>query len=226
MKILVLTSKYGKMLNKRNVEFVTIDGHTVKFAYRSYLNVADDRKNALTPRARSKFDRCFAWMIYPGYDIYVHTDSTITWKSPEHVTHWLKQMNGRLWLGFKHPQRTDVLDEAKYIEMRIKSGSAYHANRYAGEDLVGQAELYKDFERSWSTKAMPPMLENTIFAYHATEPVQAMMRQWYLECMMWSMQDQISLPYAMAMYEVTPAYSAGTCKKNDWTTWSAKDHFQ
>lgn len=226
MRILVLTSKYGKALDKRDEEVVTIDGHTVKFAYRSYRNVANHRMNALTPRARSKYDRCFAWSIYPGHDVYVHTDSTVTWKSPEHLTDWLKQMNGKLWLGFKHPQRTDVLEEAKYIEMRIKNRSKYHANRYEGEDLVGQAESYKQAEKRWVTRKMPLMMENTIFAYHAEEPVRWMMREWYLQCMMWSMQDQISLPYVMATHEVQPAYSAGTCKQNHWTTWSAKDHFE
>ena len=88
MKILVLSSKYGLPFNRKDKDTaVVVDGetHNVDFRFRHYGNVRDHRKNALTPRARSKVDRCFAWQLYPGYDAYVHTDSTVTWNSPEAV---------------------------------------------------------------------------------------------------------------------------------------------
>ena len=209
---------------------VVVDGetHNVDFRFRHYGNVRDHRKNALTPRARSKVDRCFAWQLYPGYDAYVHTDSTVTWNNPEAVVDFVQLMDGGDWVGFKHPHRERVDLEAIYIDGCITANNAYHKNRYKGEDLIGQANTYLR-EAQDTGEQMPPMLENTIFAYSgafARSRGAHVMKMWFAEIMRWSMQDQISLPYVMMLWGVKPVYAKGTCKKNQWTTWTAKDHFK
>lgn len=231
MKILVLTSKYGLPFQRKDSdEGVEADGerHEVHFRHRHYGNVKDSRKNALTPRARSKVDRCFAWELYPGYDAYVHSDSTIKWNSAETVVDFVGLMDGEGWVGFKHPQRQRVDLEAIYIDGCIAANNPYHKNRYQGEDLIGQANKYLQVAEMIGEQ-MPPMMENTIFAYsrgfirnNGTD----IMTMWFAEIMRWSMQDQISLPYIMMLWGVKPVYAEGTCKDNQWTTWSAKDHFK
>ena len=231
MKILVLTSKYGLPFQRKDRdEVVELDGerHEVHFRHRHYGNVKDHRKNALTPRARCKVDKCFAWQLYPDYDAYVHSDSTVTWNSAEAVVDFVQLMDGEGWVGFKHPQRQRVDLEAIYTDGCVRANNPYHKNRYQGEDLIGQANSYLRMAERIGEQ-MPPMTENTIFAYskgfirHNGTDVLTL---WFAEMMRWSVQDQISLPYVMMLWGVKPVYAEGTCKKNKWTTWSAKDHFK
>lgn len=222
MRILVTTSKYGADWKRHDVNH-EVAGGIVSFTFPSYSNQRHHRKNALSPRARSKWDRCFMHRARPGYDVYVHTDSTVAWKSPDAVVDFVKNLQGNEWIGFRHPQRDDVLEEAKYIEGRIRGNSAYHINRYAGEDLIGQARHYKQLTRG----QMPVMMENTIFAYTSALASRCdVMRDWFAEIMMWTMQDQISLPYVLSKHGVKVRLARGTCKQNEWTTWTAKDHFK
>lgn len=235
MKILVLSSKYGLPFNRKDKDTaVVVDGetHNVDFRFRHYGNVRDHRKNALTARARCKIDKCFAWQLYPGYDAYVHTDSTVTWNSPEAVVDFVGQMGESQWLGFKHPKRERVDLEAIYVDGCIAANNPYHKGRYQGEDIIAQANLYMRMEKQLKLK-MPPMLENGIFAYKSDLPANlnggktaGMMTMWFGEMMRWSVQDQISLPYVMMMYGIEPAYAEGEVRDNQWTTYSTKDHFK
>lgn len=196
MKVLVVSANMGyRTTNKVVPQDVDVD----------FVCYNDDnfalRQKAMHPRMVAKIPKMLAWELKPGYDYYIWMDSYFNMNRSDSVSWFLKKINGADAAFFKHPNRDSIASEIDFITKEMEEGNQYLIGRCEGEDLQGQAEHYK--AQNWYK-------DNQLFAacsfIYSSRLVQNtkwnMMKEWYYQVCTGSVRDQISLPYALQMFNV------------------------
>jgi len=163
----------------------------VSTAYYTDANTPS-RHNAMTPRLKSKIPKMLEWQSVDA-DWYVWMDSSLKIK-PDLVD--LPRMileiaqNNPLCF-FRHSAGTTIRDEIKRVLFSIEQGHQYLIKRYGGEPLLEQLIHYYGDPGFIDNQ----LLAGTFFAYHRS--AAPMMLEWFHHNVIWSIQDQISLPYVL-----------------------------
>lgn len=211
-KILVSSVEYGDFIFKGPIDEVVVVGdYEIRF-----VTHTDDTsfiaKKSMHPRMYGKIDKMMSWDLYPGYDYYVWKDSRIFFISADHVVDFVESLVGDVGF-FNHRFNGSIQKELEHI--KENRSLKYISSRY-DVDLI-EAQVNKYLSDGIDQKYH---FEGGLFCYSKSliEDRQSnLMKSWFCETMMWSENDQISLPYAIWSFGITPHVYSGNVLKNKWT---------
>lgn len=201
-KVLVATAEVGNDFSsvksiwvKQDCPGVQVD--TVRFDGTNYPS----RQHSMLPRLKGKIFKMMMWYDAPGYDYYVWMDSTFHMLKSKAVSYALDSMGEADICLFNHPERSTISDEVSYVINRMGAGDPYMVERYYGERLTEQLNFYK---------SDPGFIDDRLFAagcfaYSANlvkNRNDNLMKEWFVHNCMWSVQDQVSLPYLVYKYNI------------------------
>ena len=149
------------------------------------------RTHALSPRLQAKIPKLFPWELttHP-YDLYIWVDASFQ-LAPTAVAWLLAELGSHEFLVFRHPVRSSVAREARHLSQF--GSTPYLHSRYEGEWLHEQMTAY--FQD-------PDFVDKRLFAcgclvFRPTDPVKALMKEWWHQITRYHVNDQLSLPYAL-----------------------------
>lgn len=130
-------------------------------------------------------------------DIFISTDSSVwidaNFRDPENLLsnasrHLLEESDLALC---RHPTRNSIFDEIKASEIKFK---------YKGIDFLDQ---FRQYEKDGFTDNKG-LWAGGIIARNHTRHNELLGNEWLLQNIIWNTQDQISLPYILHKFKVTP----------------------
>lgn len=202
MKVLVTSTGFG---DKHRIKSVwmnqAIKDGTVDFVKFDDKNYAS-RSNSMSSRLKGKIFKMLAWEEFPDYDYYIWMDSTFHMLKTKAVEYALRSIGDSDMCLFLHPERTTVRSEIDYVLNRLAWKDPYICSRYEGERLIEQSNSYnKDMN----------FTDDTLFAagcfIYSKNLVKNreynLMKEWFYHNCIWSVQDQISLPYLIKKFQVS-----------------------
>lgn len=199
--ILLITAAFGEVVKELTVR-TYLSNNNYSFFKTSYNdNNTHSRTNSLHPRLKGKIPKMLGWLDAPGFDYYIWVDSTFTILDG-FVEHMMEFVNeGYDLFLFAHTKRNSIKDELDYINLKISQGVKYMIDRYKGELINEQVELYL------SDKTFT---DNSLFAggcfMYSKRLVENknynMMTDWFFHNTRYSVQDQLSLPYLIHKHQV------------------------
>lgn len=158
-------------------------------------------RTVVHPRLRAKIPKMMGWQLVPGYDFYIWGDSSMTLVDTDAVTMLLEELGDYDIAFFRHPEfRNSILEELLHMEQHMaglvdfNSGYEYLNERYKDEELRQQVEFYisdKDFVDD-------KLYCGGMFIYRNTTEVQDMLANWLFHNLIYTIQDQLSLPYVLS----------------------------
>ena len=158
------------------------------------------RINSLHPRLKGKIPKMLEWMEHPGYDYYIWVDAAFTIYDGflENIMEFVED-DYDLFL-FEHTRRRTIREELDHLNRKLTEGNVYLTNRYAGERINEQVNIYlsdKEFN------------DNNLFfggcLMYSARLVQNvnhnLMTDWFLHNTLYSVMDQLSLPYLLQKHQ-------------------------
>jgi hypothetical protein len=201
LKVLVTTSGFGDIHTLKSVWVEQkIDGFEVDFKRFDDTNYPS-RINSMHPRLKGKIFKMLAWEEFPGYDYYIWMDSTFHMIKSKAVEYAIKSIGNADICLFRHPERTNLKDEVDYVTARLQWNDPYISARYGGERIIEQYDSYTND---------PDFIGDELFAagcfiYHkrlVENKDYNLLKEWFYHNCIWSVQDQISLPYLISKFDV------------------------
>lgn len=163
----------------------------------------------LTPRFQYRLPKMFGWQMFPGYDIYIWLDASVSLQRPDSLKYYIDQLGEADMAFFKHPTRRNIRQEVDHIEEHLKLGKPYITARYKNglhKEQLADIQLDKDFKDD-------KLYASTGFIYRDSERVRDALRLWFLHQARYFSCDQIALPYAVKDLEVNmmdePIFKSG-----------------
>jgi hypothetical protein len=174
-----------------------------------------DRINAMHPRLRAKMPKMLQWSDFPGYDYYIWVDSKLRMDNPKAAESLVKACSDKDACFFRHSARNSIRLELEHVIDHLNNGSQYIIDRYAGEDIAGQVSSYL---------ADPNFVDHSLFECGAfvyssrvvQNPDLNLFKEWFYHNCIWSVQDQLSLPYLLQKFGVKYGILEGTVYKNKY----------
>lgn len=151
------------------------------------------------------------WKMFPEAtvgDISVWIDASIRVTDVHEMVKVIKAaLRGRDLALFKHPERTNIYDEA---------AASIVLPKYVGLPLIQQVESYRrhglpDDAGLWAG--------GVIARRHSAKRV-SFEQDWWAENVEWSYQDQLSLPYVLWKNNIHPGVIPGSVYKTTFHTWT------
>ena len=214
MKVLVSTASFGSPLvsvwldqesSKYNITFDRLDDNT-----------DTSRPLAMHSRLRGKMPKMISWENNPGYDYYIWIDSSFSISDSTSIERMVDYCIGTDACFFKHSGRTSVNEEANFVLDLMKEGSNYILNRYGGEKIEEQLSHYNQDE-DWNDNFL---IECGTFIYSSNvikDKNHNLMKEWFYHNCLWSVQDQLSLPYLLQKFETKYKFFKGNVYNNEYT---------
>ena len=174
-----------------------------------------DRINAMHPRLRAKMPKMLQWSDFPGYDYYIWVDSKLRMDNPKAAESLVKACSDKDACFFRHSARNSIRLELEHVIDNLNNGSQYLIDRYAGEDMAGQVSSYL----ADSNFVDHSLFECGAFVYSSRvvqNPDLNLFKEWFYHNCIWSVQDQLSLPYLLQKFEVKYGILEGTVYKNNY----------
>jgi hypothetical protein len=206
-RILISSCEYGDF--KFNGHEDKTDKHN---GYEIRSIVHTDRESLMSrksmhPRMYGKINRMMNWALYPGYDFYIWRDCRISFLSYNHIIHLVESLTKDIGL-FHHRG-------AKSIKTSM-GVSEYTLRRYTMPIVRAQINHYlqKGIKEEYGH------FETGLFVFRkelVEDENNNLMRMWLSETMMWSENDQLSLPYCLEACGVEPQILEGSAVENKWT---------
>lgn len=165
------------------------------------LNNFASRKNGLHPRLKGKIPKMLAWELYPNYDYYIWIDGCFTFTKEDSATWFINHLTEHEAVFFKHPHRDTVQSELDFVLSGILGNNSYLVERYEGENMEEQVssylrdQIYKD----------DVLIAAGVFAYSSSiveNKEYNVMKEWFYHNCLWSVQDQLSLPYLLQKFNI------------------------
>lgn len=194
MKVLVISAAMGSNREKKIAEQ---EAHDVDFVFYNDSNFPT-RASSFTPRMNAKIFKMMAWMLHPGYDLYIWMDNYFNISRPDTAKWFVDNLGENDALFFKHPNRSSIISEAMFMVERVKKGDDYLEGRINGEPVLEQAKRYRN--EDWFEDDF--LIAASSFCYRGNKAMQSAMEDWYLQTCLFSVRDQISLPYILKKHGI------------------------
>lgn len=124
----------------------------------------------------------------PGADVSIWIDGSMEIIEPMFVEQTMQVLGTDDWACMPHPERTCIYPEADL--------SASLTWRYDAASIRAQANHYASFHPvNWG------LIATGFCARRHTDIVLKVSHHWYEECLLWSHQDQLSLPVLFRLHE-------------------------
>lgn len=162
------------------------------------------RSSSLTHRLKGKIPKMMEWLAHPGYDYYIWIDSKFTILEGFLEALFQYEDQADIFL-FNHPERSSIKDEIAFMKFHLNNVRSplfhYLNSRYNGESISQQVNLYL---------ADPDYIDNQLFSLGCFMYSKALianknnniMKDWLLHNVLYSLQDQLSLPYLLQIHKV------------------------
>lgn len=197
-KIKLISASFGdsesiSLLNKQSL----IDKGVTLAIYNDKNFIS--RQNSMHSRLKSKIPKMLEWLNDDlSYDYYIWIDSKFT-ISGDCLELLLSHINSHDICLFRHPQRTSISSELEFVQKYMQKNSSYLVSRYQGEDMKKQVDTYLA-DKSFN--------DNSLFAcgcfVYSKNLVKNkndnLMKEWFFHNTIYSVQDQLSLPYLLHKY--------------------------
>jgi len=212
IKILVSSCEYGDFsFVGHQDESHSIDGYEV----RSIIHTDDESflsRDSIHPRMCGKINRMMNWSFYPGYDYYVWKDSRIFFHSLAHIVDFVSCLEKDVGF-FKHRFNSSLIDEFNHVNQM--KDNEYIKSRYSIKTMQSQVNHYVNEGVSQADH-----FETGLFVFSknlVSNDTDNLMRHWLTETMIWSENDQISLPYSIHKTQTDYQVFEGDVLNNRWT---------
>ncbi len=157
------------------------------------------RSLSLHSRLKGKIPKMLEWTLDNEYDYYIWVDSKFTLQDGI-IEQLLNGLGEHDLCLFNHPYRSSVSAELSFMNDLMKRGDQYLISRYQGEDMDKQVSNYL---------ADPDFIDNQLFAcgcfIYSKRLVENqdhnLMKEWFYHNTIYSIQDQLSLPYLLAKFK-------------------------
>jgi hypothetical protein len=215
MKVLVTTASFGSGLHSNWVDQIS-DKYEIVFN-RIDDNTESPRKKAMLPRLRGKIPRMLVWEDHPGYDYYIWMDAGFSISDSSAIEKMVDKCIDVDACFFKHSARHSVKQEMEFVISLIASGNKYLIDRYEGERMKEQVDEYsKDI--TWIDNIL---FECGTFIYSkniVSNRDYNIMKEWFYHNCIWSVQDQLSLPYLIHKFGIRYKLFEGNVYRNSYTS--------
>jgi len=197
MKILVITANVSG--NSTN----TVVPQTVLGVEFIQLNNSNFpvRTNAMHPRLQGKIPKMLAWELYPDYDYYIWIDSAFSFLRTDSVQWFLDQLGDKQAAFFTHPYRKSIKEEVDFVVNNMGNNDQYLIDRYRNENMTDQVNTYLKDDQYIDNV----LISAGAFIYSADivrNRENNVMKEWFYQNCLWSVQDQLSLPYVLQKYNI------------------------
>lgn len=195
MRVCILTANLGDF--DKSVDPVkqnwTVKFH--RFTDEDFPPIAD-----LPPRFQYRIPKMFGWEMFPGYDIYVWLDGSMSLPLKSSIEYLVGNLHddGSDMLVFKHPWRNTAKEETDHVEEYLKKGNKYITSRYKNglhkEQLaqIMRNPRYIDDE----------LFASTVFVYRNIPKVRQALTDWWLHTSRYFTVDQIAMPYCLRLHDL------------------------
>ena len=147
----------------------------------------------LTPRFQYRIPKLFGWQMFPGYDVYIWLDASMSLQNPNSVKWFLNQLEDTDMALFKHPWRNTIKEEVDHIDQKLQESNKYITSRYKnGLHKEQYQEILKD-----KTYVDDRLYASTAFIYRNTQQVRNLMKDWLFSSARYFTCDQVALPYVV-----------------------------
>lgn len=170
-------------------QFISSEHHDVSVSYYTDANTPS-RHLAMHPRLKGKIHKMLEWRFVEA-DWYVWMDSSIKITAPDPAALILQAAGDAPLCLFRHSARDSIAGECAAVRKGLYTKNDYMSRRYLGEPLLDQlVHYYGDPEFIDDS-----LFAMTFFAYHRS--AVPLMHDWFVENVLWTIQDQISFPYVL-----------------------------
>jgi len=215
IKVLVTTASFGSELHSNWV-------NQISNRYEIVFNRIDDktespRIKAMLPRLRGKIPKMVVWEDHPGYDYYIWMDAGFSISDKSSVEKLVDKCIDIDACFFKHSSRRSVKQEMEFVTSLITMGNQYLTDRYEGERMKEQVDEYSK-DASWIDNIL---FECGTFIYSkniVANKEYNVMKEWFYHNCIWSVQDQLSLPYLLHKFGIRYKLLEGNVYSNKYTT--------
>ncbi len=142
----------------------------------------------VAPMLAHKWWKCHPAKACPNTDVSIWIDGSMTISVDDFVDKCLGALGEDDWACVRHPERSCI-----YPEAELSAGLWW---RYDGPSIKAQADHYRQFHPTkWGLIATGHNVRRHVPA------VVELGEQWWVECLNWSHQDQLSLPVLLRLAE-------------------------
>ena len=171
------------------IQRIHSDHHDVSVAYYNDANTPS-RHLAMHPRLKGKIHKMLEWRFVEA-DWYVWMDSSIRITASDPASLILKVAGDSPLCLFRASERRSIVEECSVVRESLRMDHRYVVDRYSGEPVLDQLVHYYGDPSFVDDK----LFGMTFFAYHRS--AANLMQDWFLENLVWTIQDQISFPYVL-----------------------------
>src|SRR3990167_5219258 len=151
------------------------------------------RFNAMTLRLQAKIPKMFGFQLAPGHQFYLWIDGNITMTNKDTLKLLVEKCDEYDMVVLRHPGRTTIHLEGRYLQRGLEQSSAYILGRYAGEHVSDQIKAIKD-----DTSYVDDLLViGGVFMYKNTPEVHAVLKEWWYHITRYLIEDQLSWAYVL-----------------------------
>lgn len=213
-KIAVYTAQFGGYTELKEPKSVSGAVAMIAFtdgpAVASQWRIEPCRGLFKSPRMSAKWYRMNSDLVLPQYDTTIWVDASFRLGDVDAFAAFcLAAMAGHETAFFRHPERSSVTAEAK-------ASFSVWSEKYKGQPLLDQVASY-------TSRGMPD--DYGLWAGgiqvrdNRSEWVKELNRRWFAECVQWSEQDQLSLPFVLWSLGRLPAVIPGNVYRGPNHTW-------
>lgn len=214
VKVLVSTASFGSPLHSK---WVTQDSNKYSITFNRVSDQTETARSlAMHPRLRAKMIRMLAWEEHPGYDYYIWMDARFSLLDSRAIERMVDYCRDTDACFFKHSARSSVESETTFVIDFLNANDQYILNRYEGEKLIEQLNHYQKDE-SWNDNFL---IESGTFIYSKNiveNKEYNLMKEWFYHNCLWSVQDQISLPYLLHKFKTKYKFFEKNVYDNNYT---------
>lgn len=201
-KIKIVSANFGM---ENNIDCIDMPQQVGELFYYKTYNYNDNnyplRDKSLSPRLKGKIPKMLEW-IHDDADYYIWLDSPFEIISDKFIQNTLNAIGDNDLCLCKHNSvRSSIREELEYMKKEMQSNNGYLISRYSGEDMDKQVSIYLE-DKSFTDNNL---FEMGFFIYSkklVENKNYNLMTDWFLHNSLYSIQDQLSIPYLLHKHNV------------------------
>lgn len=193
MKIAILTANLGSFDTSVDPIKQDLPKGVDEIVFHRYTDSNFPPATGLTPRLQYRIPKLFGWQIFPGYDVYLWLDGSMSFTRPDCLKWFMEKLGDNDIALFKHPWRNSIKEEVDLIEEKLVQRGKYITSRYKNgfhKEQLAECMSDPDFKDTI-------LYTSTAFLYRNNKKVQDAMKMWWFHQSRYFTCDQIVLPYVV-----------------------------
>jgi hypothetical protein len=202
-KIKIVSAIFGI---ENNIDYIDMPPQCGDLFYYQTRNYNDNnfplRDKSLHPRLKGKIPKMLDWMYDAIADYYIWIDAPFEIVSQDFIQNTLNAIGDNDMCLCKHnSNRSSIQQELVYVKQEMQSNNTYLTSRYSGEDMDRQVSIYLQ-DKSFIDNNL---FEMGFFIYSkklVENKNYNLMTDWFFHNCLYSIQDQLSIPYLLHKHNV------------------------